>query len=440
MFYHQEKAYLPLTNQRYLIDRAGIVWDGETRVDVVEKNGEKFIKLDWFNGVCYYRYCIIPVICFFNIQIPKKYHDRIMLIFKDGNNKNYAIDNLAYYFKDGPIESDIFPGYYYVPYYTDYLLNKNGDVISLKLYRIRGKVHYKKWTISKPVLRKNIKGGYRCGRGKRDCDGVDRACRHRFIALTFIPYTSDPLSLVVNHKNGIPGDDRIDNLEWATYSENTKHAYDNNLHPNKVKKIVFLNSKGIEKHYPTIASCAEDNGFSCSFIYGRLLKQNIDYGDGIRFKLDDGDNDWEEITGKGTASGAREVAVRNVFTGETWLFKNALTAEYSTGINSSTILLHCKNESTVPIYGLNFRYSDEGVFWPFHSTYHLQMYKCFPKGNVPNGVLLLDDRNDIKELYETYEKFCKEWRVSNKKLYSLFKTGESFNGFFVRKFDVKATM
>lgn len=56
-----------------------------------------------------------------------------------------------------------------------------------------------------------------CKNGK-----TKRLFPHRLIATHFIPNPNHFTH--VNHKNGIPTDNRIENLEWCTLAENNKHA------------------------------------------------------------------------------------------------------------------------------------------------------------------------------------------------------------------------
>jgi len=56
--------------------------------------------------------------------------------------------------------------------------------------------------------------------GKRGARGNVR--RHVLVCETF--HGPRPLNAVVRHKNGKPGDDREDNLEWGTQEENLQDA------------------------------------------------------------------------------------------------------------------------------------------------------------------------------------------------------------------------
>ena len=54
---------------------------------------------------------------------------------------------------------------------------------------------------------------------------------HRLVALTFL--VKETLRNVVNHKNGVKSDNRLENLELVTPKENVNHAYENGLNKHR---------------------------------------------------------------------------------------------------------------------------------------------------------------------------------------------------------------
>jgi hypothetical protein len=110
-----------------------------------------------------------------------------------------------------------------------YEVSNLGNVKSLERY-----VNNKHNTLSfhKELILKNVKdnnGYYIVGLHK---NGMIKNGIHRLVAESFIPNPGNKKT--VNHKNGIKTDNRVENLEWATYSENTIHSYKNLLQlPNK---------------------------------------------------------------------------------------------------------------------------------------------------------------------------------------------------------------
>ncbi len=74
-------------------------------------------------------------------------------------------------------------------------------------------------------IRLNDKGYFRCNlknEGKRYDFTI-----HKLVALAFIP--NEENKPFINHKNGIKTDNRVENLEWCSASENVTHAVKNRL-------------------------------------------------------------------------------------------------------------------------------------------------------------------------------------------------------------------
>ena len=107
-----------------------------------------------------------------------------------------------------------------------YQLFTNGEIIAL------GRVGARGYTVKDKKLKPCIRNGYLSY--SLNLEGKTKYYYlHRLIAQNFIP---NPDNLpCVNHKDGDKLNNNIDNLEWCSYSQNNKHAFEHNLKQNNIK-------------------------------------------------------------------------------------------------------------------------------------------------------------------------------------------------------------
>lgn len=119
-----------------------------------------------------------------------------------------------------------------------------------------------------------------------DCTKTESV--HRLIARSFIPNPEN--KEFINHKNGIPYDNRIENLEWATPSENSKHSFTHlnrkgsqigrtgGLSPHRRAVIQSTISGEIINRYDTVKQAADSIGLSSAAIIMACKKHRASGG------------------------------------------------------------------------------------------------------------------------------------------------------------------
>ncbi|AEH03633.1 putative endonuclease [Pseudomonas phage PhiPA3] len=143
-----------------------------------------------------------------------------------------------------------------IPGYSKYLISRDGDVYSFHTCSLmEGSVN--------PAGYVNLR--------LTDDHGVTLTWgRHRLLAFVYIPFDSDITKLVVNHKNGIKGDDRLDNLEWVTAQRNIEHAGEIGISDKCIPIEVRDSITGEVRTFPSYIDCGRYYGLSKDAISYRV--------------------------------------------------------------------------------------------------------------------------------------------------------------------------
>jgi hypothetical protein len=136
-----------------------------------------------------------------------------------------------------------------VPGYEDrYLVSDEGEVFSL---------FYEK------MLKQANKRGYMQVALSRD-NHMQYVGVHRLVAMAFLD--PDAERIFVNHKDGNKHNNRVENLEWCTPSENTRHSIDV---LGQRKRAVYQKDKdgNVLGEYPSIKEAAEAVGAKAEHVW-----------------------------------------------------------------------------------------------------------------------------------------------------------------------------
>lgn len=377
----KESYYLPESGNRYKVNQYGKVLDSnncEIPFEIID--GKPQVLLEWIDGKKYYCAAFVIIVGFKMVELPIFLLKEVEPLYKDNNVNNLSPQNIFYRFKSGPLEVPGIPGFYYIPFYTEYVINREGKLINL----LTGKE--KVWTITKPPKNntKNITSGYSyCNLVKHELFS-SRLLLHRALGFVFNRYDNNLWELVSNHKDGNPKNNAVENLEWVTRTRNNLHAVENGLRPNSTRPVLMKDLKtGNIQRFESVTTCSRFIGKNSNEMIWWRLKYSPTkvFNDRLLFKYDDG-SEWPDINLDNTKicrSGTKnDIIARNVFTGNIVIFESAAEGQKLLGVDIDTITKHVRLLFDTPVNGYNFRYLDELKSWPVHSAKHLKIYEKYP--------------------------------------------------------------
>lgn len=360
--------YLPFSNRRFYLDNDKI-YQTETKAETPVEDG--FCEIAWIDGVRKYP---VELLVYFCKKKPLADYliMSVKILFSDGDRTNLDYDNLIYDFTS-PQEANGFDGFFLIPGYTNYAINRDGVMVNVTT----GKT--KAWCVTKPNKERNSLGGYRYSGVVNDEGRYTNLFRHRALAMVFLGIPDTGEVMVVNHKNGRPGDDELSNLEWVTFSENNQHAYDAGLRGNAAKAILVKNLlTGEITHYPSVKRAAEACGYPTgTFIYYRMRDNpNGVFSDNLMFKFDDG-SDWpvpnyEKVS---LARNVRPVMAYDVLANQVKIAESASSMAKIIGATADDVSRYARKNLNKLLNGHYIRYHTGTPELPVYSEEVLSVLK-----------------------------------------------------------------
>lgn len=273
-----------------------------------------------------------------------------------------------------PVASKEFPGMFEVPSCPEYLVSKYGDV----------------WY--KRANRHVIPRGHKTSIGSylaisaRDGAGFRHMLVHLMVAEVFHgPPQGD--RVFVNHKDGNKHNNRPDNLEWVTRSENLIHAYRSGLRTDKRSVLCIDHTGDGTREFFSMKEAGRFFGWAKHEVWKTLVDHREEkYLDRYTFMFPETESYTVRKRERKEQGGiTRDIAAKNYRTGEVAIFPDQGSAELMTGVKRGTINYNLFLTSTPYrlVKGWVFKLLDDPADWPEYSSELVEISFNRKAGGVP---------------------------------------------------------
>lgn len=447
---------LPISGKLYRINVNGVVIDARDRELEyrLDSSQQKTVFLDWIDGRREYKISLLIAFTFKPVFIPVKLWKQLDVMYVDGDHSNIYPSNLVWKFPIG-LESERYPGYAFIPCYSRYVINKQGEIIQYL-------------TGTKYQFSVNTKG-YVVYSLKPDVGKYRTTGRHRLLCLAWKEYPSDVDNLHVNHINEIPGSDDLDNLEWTTPKGNNHHSLlKRRLKDDELIELKDHNTGNI-RTFVSAEELSELLNLSGALI-SRYLNSNDQRILPGGYQIKHSKNDWidhDDIETKlRLANNGGRVLVRNVYTNEVKEFVSAMACSEYYGLSSTTVAVRLRKGGQLVFKGgLQFKRKHDPSPWREITDINAELKRTefdmpvFCKDVISGEIWefsslakaesftkiiyqVIKDRADLAITYPylKYEfSYSNNWREYNEDQFAIIKLAIKNNTNLIRDFGYKLT-
>lgn len=284
------------------------------------------------------------------------------------------------------------PGYLIIPCAPEYAINKEGLVWSDKRSR-----HIKTQKTTRGYLVVSVSHN----------NETMAFMLHRLMMLMFNYPGVHFRGLEINHINGIKDDNRFENLEWCTPSQNVIHSRMSGLNNGSLRPIEVRDIHTNEvKLYYSIKEAARGEGFSKDNIIERANTEGQrNYPNGKQYRWYKKDNlPWKEDKTIDKFGNTRSVIVKDLLTGNTHRFEKLLHACQYLSL-SPGYLSELANNPEQPVTNNLHLIQYEDIFSEFREIEdpYVELMKQHPSITC---VLVNDTKNNCEKIFLSATEAC----------------------------------